>query len=106
MISTPQCSAKQKEDIIPAPWIKRFMHKHFQKKPGKRKGKILEGKKKEKQNRSYLKAFTKLIYSRHRERILKKVLIKTTFCYKLYPAQQHLITSTIWTKIRVVLKEE
>lgn len=33
-----------------------------------------------------------------RDRNQKKLLIKTTFCHKLYPAQQHLVTSTIWTK--------
>lgn len=28
----------------------------------------------------------------------EKMLIKTTFWHKVYAAQQHLVTSTIWTK--------
>lgn len=48
---------------------------------------------------------TSILEAWSRERKLKKIVIKTTFYHELYPAQHHLVTSTIWTKSSAVSKE-
>ena len=89
-------SAKQKQNIIPAPWKKTSLYMSISKRNHEQKGKNTV-KREVKQTLLWGIYKTNIFKAWSRERKVK-ILIKTTFCHKLYPAQQHLVTSTIWTK--------